>query len=197
MNSVVHAVWIVALLSAPALSSAQTPPSDQPPDRGVALERVIESVAKRTSKKFIVDPRVIGGVTVIGADALNGDYAQLLSVLDVHGYSAVESGGYVRIVPTANVRQLPVPTVTGNKQYGDSEVVTQVLTIKSIPAGQLVPMLRPLLPQAAHLAAFPCTNTLLLVDRYANIKRIEGIVATMDKGEPFKPRDCSADEPKK
>lgn len=197
MNSVVHAVWIVALLSAPALSSAQTPPSDQPPDRGVALERVIESVAKRTSKKFIVDPRVIGGVTVIGADALNGDYAQLLSVLDVHGYSAVESGGYVRIVPAANVRQLPVPTVTGNKQYGDSEVVTQVLTIKSIPAGQLVPMLRPLLPQAAHLAAFPCTNTLLLVDRYANIKRIEGIVATMDKGEPFKPRDCSADEPKK
>jgi general secretion pathway protein D len=197
MNSVVHAVWIVALLSAPALSSAQTPPSDQPPDRGVALERIIESVAKRTSKKFIVDPRVIGGVTVIGADALNGDYAQLLSVLDVHGYSAVESGGYVRIVPTANVRQLPVPTVTDNKQYGDSEVVTQVLTIKSIPAGQLVPMLRPLLPQAAHLAAFPCTNTLLMVDRYANIKRIEGIVASMDKGEPFKPRDCSADEPKK
>lgn len=197
MKSVVHAVWMVALLSAPALSLAQTPPSDPPPDRGVALERVIESVAKRTSKKFIVDPRVIGGVTVIGAHALNGDYAQLLSVLDVHGYSAVESGGYVRIVPTANVRQLPVPTVTGNKQYGDSEVVTQVLTIKSIPAGQLVPMLRPLLPQAAHLAAFPCTNTLLMVDRYANVKRIESIVATMDKGEPFKPRDCSADEPKK
>ena len=197
MKSVVHAVWIVALLSAPAVTLAQTPPSEQPPDRGVALERVIESVAKRTSKKFIVDPRVIGAVTVIGADVLSGDYAQLLSVLEVHGFSAVESGGYVLIVPTANVRQLPVPTVSGNKQYADSEVVTKVLTVKSIPAGQLVPMLRPLFPQAAHLAAFPCTNTLLMVDRYANVKRIEGIVDAMDKGEPFKPRDCSFEEPKK
>jgi general secretion pathway protein D len=198
MKRVVMSLGLVSFLVAPMLLQAQTPAAvERESNRGVSLEQVIESVAKKTSKKFIIDPRVHGDVLVIGSSATNGDYAQLLSVLEVHGFAAVDSGGFVQVVPAASVRQLPVPTVTGNKRYADSEVVTKALTIKSIPAGQLVPMLRPLFPQAAHLAAFPCTNTLLMVDRYANVERIEAIVATMDKGEPFKPRDCSVEEPKK
>jgi len=59
-----------------------------------------------------------------------------------------------------------------------------------MPASMLVPVLRPLLPQQAHMVAMPCTNTLLLVDTFANVKRVEKIVSAMDTGEAFKPEKC-------
>jgi len=61
-----------------------------------------------------------------------------------------------------------------------------------VPAAQLVPILRPLLPQYAHLAALPYENTLLIVDRYANVKRIEAIVKALDVGTPYKPEKCES-----
>jgi len=198
MKLITGSVVLIHLLVAPALLQAQTTSSiESSPTRGVDLNRIIESVAKKTSKKFIVDPRVRGEVTVIGAEPLSGDYAQLLSVLDVHGFTAVESGGYVHVIPDANARQAPVPIAVRGKQYADSEVVTKIIAVKSLPAAQIIPLLRPMLPQAAHLAALPCTNTLVVVDRFANVNRIQGVIDAMDNGEPLKPRDCSTVDEKK
>ncbi len=67
--------------------------------------------------------------------------------------------------------------------------------MKSIPSAQIVPILRSLLPQSAHLAAMSCTNELLIVDTYANVRRIEGIVAAMDKGEPLALPKCTSPPP--
>jgi hypothetical protein len=53
--------------------------------------------------------------------------------------------------------------------------------------------LRPLLPQQAHLAAAICSNAILMVDTYANIKRIESVIAALDTGEPYKVDRCGND----
>ena len=70
-----------------------------------------------------------------------------------------------------------------------------MIRVKSIPSAQVVPILRSLLPQSAHLAAFSCTNELLIVDTYANVRRIEGIVAAMDKGEALTLPKCTVQAP--
>jgi hypothetical protein len=44
-----------------------------------------------------------------------------------------------------------------------------------------------MLPQQAHLAAFPQTNTLIMVDSYANVQRIKALVEELDKGPAWKP----------
>jgi general secretion pathway protein D len=60
-----------------------------------------------------------------------------------------------------------------------------------MPAAQLVPLLRPLLPQQAHLVAVPCTNVLLIADTFGNVQRIEKLVRVLDvAGEPYKPEKC-------
>jgi type II secretory pathway component GspD/PulD (secretin) len=59
-----------------------------------------------------------------------------------------------------------------------------------MPAASLVPILRPLLPQQAHLAAVTCSNALLMADTFANIRHIESIVAALDTGDSFKPDRC-------
>lgn len=182
-----HACAVLALLSSPhALAQSSSPTSND----AVPIAQVIAGTAKKTGKKFLVDPRVTGDVTVIGLDADALDYPTLLSVLQVHGFAAVDDGKYIRIVPDSYARQLAIPVLTGDGPHANAEYVSRVLSIKSVPAAMLVPVLRPLLPQQAHLVALPCTNNLILVDTYGNVKRLEKIVSTLDTGEPYKPEKC-------
>jgi general secretion pathway protein D len=71
-----------------------------------------------------------------------------------------------------------------------SEYVTALATVRNVPAPALIPILRPLMPQSAHLAALPCTNQILISDVYSNVRRIEGLIRSMDVGEPYKPSRC-------
>jgi general secretion pathway protein D len=162
---------------------------------GTPLVQLIETVSKKTGKNFILDPRVSGNAVLIGIDPSKVTYADLLTILQVNGYAAVESGGLVRVIPDSVGRSAPSPLIDGNEKHPDAEVVTRVLRVKSIPAAQVVPILRSLLPQSAHLAAFPCTNELVIVDSYANVRRIESVVAAMDKGDPLTPPKCTSTPP--
>ena len=93
----------------------------------------------------------------------------------------------MHVIPDANMRQYPVPLATGKESYAEAEYVNRLIPLKSAAAAQLVPILRPLLPQVAHLVALPCKNTLLIVDTFANVKRIEQIARALDVGEPYTP----------
>jgi hypothetical protein len=94
--------------------------------------------------------------------------------------------------PEGESRTTGAPLVTGLEQLPDAQVITRIIHVKTMPAAQLVPILRPLVPAFGHLAASVCTNDLLLVDRFANAKRIEAIVKELDKnGETYKVEKCS------
>ena len=177
----------VAYGQAPGASSNLEP-------AGTPLIRLIETVSKKTGKSFIIDPRVNGNASLVGIDPSKVTYNELLAILQVHGIAAAEIGGIVRVVPDANARTLPGPVISGNEKHADAELVTRVIEVKSVPAAQLVPILRSLLPQNAHLAAMSCRNALLMVDSYANVKRIESIVASMDKGDPLALPKCALPE---
>jgi type II secretory pathway component GspD/PulD (secretin) len=199
-NSVVAAVALLTTVAAPS-AYAQVERGEERPAPAIAgavpLERVISAVAKRTGKKFIVDPRVRADVTVVGHEPTSIDYPTLLTVLQVHGFAAVEQAGYVRVIPDANIRQQSLPVVSGKESYADGEYVNKIIMLKSASAMHLVPILRPLLPQVAHLVALPCKNALLVTDVYASVQRIEKIARALDVGEPYTPPSCSGEWPPK
>jgi general secretion pathway protein D len=190
-TTILGAITALALVASPC-AGAQ---SESSAAGGVSVEKMIAAVAKRTGKKFIIDPRVRAEVTVIGQAATSVDYATLLLILHIHGFSAVEQGGYVQVIPDANVRQMPLPLAAGKESYSDGEYVNRIIVVNNAPATHLVPLMRPLLQQSAHLVAFPCKNTLLMVDTYANVKRIEQIVRALDTGEPYTPAACEREKP--
>ncbi len=64
------------------------------------------------------------------------------------------------------------------------EWVTRVIHLKNAPAAHLVPIMRPIMPSAGHLAANPESNTIMMVDRYANVKRITQMILEMDASTP-------------
>jgi general secretion pathway protein D len=174
------AACYIAIAGAPAL--AQDSPEARPsaPDSSVPLEKLIASVAKKTGKTFVIDPRVSARVTVLSKSPGEISYAELLTVLDTYGFAAVEDSGLVRVVPDTVVRSLPVPTITPKDTRPASEYVTEIITLKNVSAVQLVPILRPLVPTPGTLAAVMETNSLIIMDRFANLRRIEGLIRTLD-----------------
>ena len=164
--------------------------SNEHVENGVSIAHLIATVAKKTGKKFVIDPRVHGEAAILGQDPSNISYGDLLTVLHLHNYTAVEFGGYVNVIPDASVRQMPVPEITGKESRPEAEFVTKVFVVKNQSAAQMVPILRPMIPQMGHLVAFPCSNRLVLVDTFANVQRLQRVIEELDVGEPLKMEKC-------
>ena len=146
------------------------------------INAVISAVSEMTGRNFIVDPRVKGKVTVISHRALKSSeiYQVFLSVLKVHGFAAIPGRNVTKIVPEVNAKQDAIRTGTKLVPFSD-EFITQVLEIKNVDAAQLVPILRPLVPQRGHLAAYPGSNVLVISDSAANIRRLKKIIKSIDQ----------------
>lgn len=149
--------------------------------RDADLTAFINEVADITGKNFAVDPRVRGNVTVISNKALNKAevYDLFLGVLNVNGVVAVPSGNTIRLVPDSNVKNSGVPYDPSKNARGD-QVVTRVIWLENTNPNDLIPALRPLMPQFAHLAAIQGTNALIVSDRASNIFQLETLVRNLD-----------------
>jgi type II secretory pathway component GspD/PulD (secretin) len=206
MKHLMFVCTLVAIAAAPMRVLGESPPSqtlaesshEQPAEQtgGVSITKVIDSVSHKTGKKYLLDPRVHAQVQLVGEDVGRVSYPELLTILEVYGFTAVESGGYVLVIPESSVRTMPIPTLTGKEVFPDSQYVSAVIPITKMPAATLVPMLRPLLPIHAHLSATVCGNALLMIDVYANVRRIESLIKELDIGEPYKPAKCEAPQTK-
>lgn len=146
------------------------------------INALIATVAEVTGKNFIVDPRVKGKVTVVSAEPLDSQaiYEVFESILKVHGFAAVPAGDVIKIVPDVNAKQDSIPTVENGESRGD-QMVTRVVQVENVAAAQLVPILRPLVPQQGHLAAYPATNVLIISDRADNVSRLVQIINRIDQ----------------
>jgi general secretion pathway protein D len=147
------------------------------------ISALINTVAEVTHRNFIVDPRVKGKVTVISSRPMDSDevYQVFLSILKVHGFAAIPSGAIIKIVPDVNAKQEDIPTVNDRETGHGDEMVTRVVEVNNVAAAQLVPILRPLVPQQGHLAAYPTTNILVISDRAANVERLVSIIRRIDQ----------------
>ncbi len=146
------------------------------------LTAVINSVSQITGKNFIIDPRVKGKVTVVSSKPLNEDevYNVFLSILQVHGFATVPTENAIKIIPDAAAKQDSAPFVNSLSSKDGDQLVTKVVVINNVNATQLVPILRPLVAQQGHLAAYAETNVLIVSDRASNILRISKIIKQID-----------------
>ena len=136
-----------------------------------------------TGKNFIIDPRVRAQVTMLSSTPMTPDqfYQAFLAILQVHGFVAVPAGDVIKIVPDANMRQYAADDLPEHVSSTSDEMVTQVLAVKNVSAAQLVPVLRPLMPQNAQLSAVTGANILIISDHASNVNRMMRIIARIDQ----------------
>ena len=147
------------------------------------IRDLINWAADFTGKNIIVHPNVKGKVTVVAGDPMTHEEAfdVFMSVLQVNGFSLVEQGGTWKVVPDALAKQQAIPVVDGASRAPAESLVVRTVRVENISASQLIAMLRPLIPQTGHLAAYADTNTLIIADRAANIDQIVRLVAQLDR----------------
>jgi general secretion pathway protein D len=147
------------------------------------IRAFIESMSELTGKNFVIDPRVQGKVTVISALPTDPKtlYEVFVSILKVHGFTAVDTGDVVKIVPdvVAKTQGGEIPADTGG--YLGEEPVTRVIPLQNVTAAEIVPVLQPLLPPEAHIAAHNASNAIVISDSRSNVARIAQIISRIDR----------------
>lgn len=140
---------------------------------------LIATVSEITGRNFIIDPRVEGKVNVVSTQPMDPDqvYAVFESVLRVHGYAAVTSGTMIKIVPEVIANQDGSVLAA---EGGPDTIVTRVIPLRHVAAAELIPILRPLVPQQGNLAAHQGSNALIVSDRAGNLARIEALIRRID-----------------
>ena len=155
----------------------------------VELGVVIDTIAKLTNKNFIYDDRVRGRVTIVSPTRIPvaQAYAVFESVLNVKGFTTVAGpGGSIKIVPVRDAKESAIDTVAAPTPTPDIDTyVTRLIPLKYIDADAIANSLKPLVSKDAALLSYPPTNTIILTDSAANIRRILSILAAIDV-ETFK-----------
>ena len=179
------AALLAALVLSGGASAQQQGPRITPNFKDADIKQLIEAVSAATGKNFIIDPRVTAQVTWLSGAGTSMTpeqfYQGFQSVLQVHGFIAVPAGNIIKVLPDANMRQIPGDDLPNRVSATSDDLVTQVITVKNVSAAQLVPVLRPLMPQNGQLAAVTGANMLVISDRASNVNRMMRIIARVDQ----------------
>lgn len=164
-------------------SPADTPPTQLWNLRNADIRAVIEQVAQATGKNFLIDPRVQGKISIISSTPISEQalYQVFLSMLQISGYSAIPSGRIIKIVPNMEARTLSSDLLNQlkNPPHGD-DVMVRVIPVHYVPSDQLVPILRPLMPQWSSVSSYGPSNMLILSGRASNINQMAEIIHKVD-----------------
>jgi general secretion pathway protein D len=215
-----HKLFILGLVALSSLVLAEPIESDSngksainlPEDKEVTytlnfkdadIKELIKFVADTTGKIVIIDPKVKGNIEVISKTEVGEEelYAVFLNILEVHGFTAVETedSDVIRIIPQKNARTSALPVIKGTATIANPEYVTQIIPLKNVNASKLIPVLRPLIPQQGHMAAYTDTNSIIVTDNASNVAKIVKIIKNLDQSphkdvEIVKLKYAAADE---
>jgi general secretion pathway protein D len=114
-------------------------------------------------------------------------YQIFLSVLEIQGFTIVPQGPIIKIIPSRDVKDNPIPTAT-NTQHAFSPAtesfVTQLVPLQYADANDIRGLLTPLVSKESSLLAYAPTNSLIVTDTVANINRLLKIITALDVESP-------------
>jgi general secretion pathway protein D len=150
--------------------------------------QIINLMSELTGKNFLVDDKIRGKVTIIAPKPVTLDeaYQVFLSVLEIQGFTVVTQGPIIKIVPSREVKERPLPTALDGQRppSATDEFVTQLIPMAYADANDIRALLTPLVSKQSSMLAYVPTNTLVLTDSSSNISRLLKIIRALDVESP-------------
>ena len=149
----------------------------------VDISTMVKFISDLTGKNFILDERVKGKISVYSPSKLSIEeaYNVFTSVLELKGFTVVQSGKVAKIVPTSAAKQSGFKLLSNGEQAPVNEsYIAQVTKLEFITAQEAVTFLQPMVSKDGHISAFGPGNLLLMVDSSINIRKLHGILLTID-----------------
>ncbi len=146
------------------------------------IEAVSRAIGAMLDRQILVDPRVKGTITLYSEQPITPREAYLnyLGALRGLGYTVVEAGGLLKVVPEADAKLQTGTVSIGNVTRSGDQIITQVFRLNHENANSLVAVLRPLISPNNTINAHPGNNTLVITDYAENLQRLAKIIAAMD-----------------
>lgn len=148
----------------------------------VELVDMIGTISELTGKNFVYDESVRGKISVVSPRpvSVNEAYRLFTTVLKIKGFTIIPSGEVNKIVSIRSAKEENLP-VSNGKNMGE-QFITRLIELENLDAAVIVDtILRPLMPKTSHVVAHVPTNTVVLTDSAANIKRLSKILASLDR----------------
>ncbi len=153
---------------------------------GVDITVVTKFVSQVTGKNFLLSDAVRGKVTIISPTKIpaNEVYKVFESALEIKGLTAIPQGEIIKIIPSREAKQSPLPVNIGKKAEeisSEDRMLTQLIPLEYADVSQLTSLLSPMISSSGHLTSYIPTNTLIISDYASNIKRILSVIEKLDK----------------
>lgn len=187
LGALAFAVWFGAVGAQVQAQDSPPPPQDQNlitmNFQDVDIPVLAKFISEITGKNFVVDESVRGKVSIISPTKVTPQQAFSIfqSVLQVKGFTTVQAGPVIKIVPSRQVRE--TAALTTSQEPGEARgdaYVTRMVRLKNIDAASLVNVVQPMVSHDGLVAAFPEDNTLILTDDAYNIDRLLRIIGSLD-----------------
>jgi len=183
----IHPLWVSDGM---AQETQATPEKPESADQFVSIDFnnvdinvFIKFMSELTGTNFVVDQRVKGKVTIISPSkiSLKEAYKVFESVLEVHGYTTVQSGEIVKIVPSPDARSKSIETRL-REEAADPEdkIVTQLIPLKYADPVEIKRLFTPMISKSSVILAYQPTNMMIITDVYSNIQRLFKILKQID-----------------
>ncbi len=147
------------------------------------VEAVTRAMAAMIERQIAVDPRVKGTITLYSDQALSvrEAYLNYLSALRGLGFTMVENGGLLKVVPEAEAKLQTGTVSVGEPRLRGDQILTQIFTLNHESPNNLVAVLRPLISANNTINASMGSNSLVITDYADNLQRIAKIIAALDR----------------
>ncbi len=150
--------------------------------RDADISLLVEQISEITGRTLVLDPGLVGEVTVVSAEALDseGVWSLFQSILRVRGFVAVQAGSIWQVVPEAEARTASGPDLGEADDAGSQDFVTEMLRLNRLPSVEAVRVLRPLVAESGYIEAVEDPNGVVITDTRANVDRIMAIARSFD-----------------
>lgn len=148
--------------------------------RDADIRSLIQWVADNTGKNIVVHKAVEGKVTVLSPQPLTSKeaYQVFLSVLQVHGYAAIETDEALKIIPKSLAASGAAPYSTSRQ---NADMVVTIIKVNNVSAENLATTLRPIMSKEAVINTFTPTNALVIADHISNIESAKQLIKELDR----------------
>jgi general secretion pathway protein D len=149
----------------------------------VDIVEFIKYISELTGKNFIVDPNVKGKITILSPTkiTIKEAYKVFESVLEVNGFTIVESDAITKIVPMTEARSKDIETGLRKEPINpEDKVVTQLIPLKYANPEDIQRVLSGLISKSSLIVSYAPTGMLIITDVLSNIKRLLEIVDALD-----------------
>jgi len=149
----------------------------------VDIQLFIKYISELTGKNFVVDKAVQGNVTILSPTKISESeaYRVFESVLEVHGFTTVQSGSVIKILPSARARSQNLQMLSkGVSDFPEDKVVTQLVLLKHSSPDDIKRVLAPLVSQTSVLISHAPSGMLIITETMSNIQKLLGIIKVLD-----------------